>query len=182
MELNKGILLLSDPFLKDPNFIRTAVLIYDHNEEGDIGFILNKKTDQILGDVVEIADGLTLPVFEGGPVEQQTLHFIHRRPDIITEGIEISTGIYWGGDFDVAIAALHNKEITDSQIRFFIGYSGWSSGQLQEEVEEKSWIITTPDVGISFSLEAEQIWKRSMQQLGGEYAQMTNYPIDPQLN
>ncbi|MDP1973536.1 MAG: YqgE/AlgH family protein, partial [Sediminibacterium sp.] len=145
-------------------------------------FILNKKTDQILGDVVEIADGLTLPVFEGGPVEQQTLHFIHRRPDIITEGIEISTGIYWGGDFDVAIAALHNKEITDSQIRFFIGYSGWSAGQLQEEVEEKSWIITTPDVGISFSLEAEQIWKRSMQQLGGEYAQMTNYPIDPQLN
>lgn len=82
----------------------------------------------------------------------------------------------------MAIAALHNKEITDSQIRFFIGYSGWSSGQLQEEVEEKSWIITTPDVGISFSLEAEQIWKRSMQQLGGEYAQMTNYPIDPQLN
>ncbi|MEN9459613.1 MAG: hypothetical protein RL135_2236, partial [Bacteroidota bacterium] len=116
MELNKGILLLSDPFLKDPNFIRTAVLICDHNEEGDIGFILNKKTDQILGDVVEIADGLTLPVFEGGPVEQQTLHFIHRRPDIITEGIEISTGIYWGGDFDVAIAALHNKEITDLQI------------------------------------------------------------------
>lgn len=182
MELNKGILLLSDPFLKDPNFIRTAVLICDHNEEGDIGFILNKKTDQILGDVVEIADGLTLPVFEGGPVEQQTLHFIHRRPDIITEGIEISTGIYWGGDFDVAIAALHNKEITDAQIRFFIGYSGWSAGQLQEEVEEKSWIITTPDVGISFSLEAEQIWKRSMQQLGGEYVQMTNYPIDPQLN
>ena len=141
MVLNKGILLLSDPFLKDPNFIRTAVLICDHNEEGDIGFILNKKTDQILGDVVEIADGLTLPVFEGGPVEQQTLHFIHRRPDIITEGIEISTGIYWGGDFDVAIAALHNKEITDSQIRFFIGYSGWSSGQLQEEVEEKRMLL-----------------------------------------
>ncbi|HLD53024.1 MAG TPA: YqgE/AlgH family protein [Sediminibacterium sp.] len=182
MELNKGILLLSDPFLKDPNFIRTAVLICDHNEEGDIGFILNKKTDQILGDVVEIADGLILPVYEGGPVEQHTLHFIHRRPDIITEGIEISKGIYWGGDFDVAIAALHNKEITDLQIRFFVGYSGWSAGQLQEEVEEKSWIITTPDVGISFSLEAEQIWKRSMQQLGGEYAQMTNYPIDPQLN
>ncbi|MDP2421054.1 YqgE/AlgH family protein, partial [Sediminibacterium sp.] len=132
--------------------------------------------------VVELADGLTLPVFEGGPVEQHTLHFIHRRPDIITEGIEISKGIYWGGDFDVAIAALHNKEITDLQIRFFVGYSGWSAGQLQEEVEEKSWIITTPDVGISFSLEAEQIWKRSMQQLGGEYAQMTNYPIDPQLN
>ena len=74
------------------------------------------------------------------------------------------------------------QEITDLQIRFFVGYSGWSAGQLQEEVEEKSWIITTPDVGISFSLEAEQIWKRSMQQLGGEYAQMTNYPIDPQLN
>lgn len=182
MELNKGILLLSDPFLKDPNFIRTAVLICEHNEEGDVGFILNKKTNQYLGDLVEMAEGIALPVFEGGPVEQHTLHFIHRRPDIIHEGIEITKGIYWGGDFDVAVAALHNKEITENQIRFFIGYSGWSSGQLQEEVDEKSWILTQADPGILFIDEPHHIWKRSLQQLGGEYAQMTNYPIDPQLN
>lgn len=182
-DLATGILLISDPFLKDPNFIRTVVLLCEYQEkEGSFGFVLNKSIEPELGDLVELAEGIRFPVYEGGPVQKETLHFIHQRPDLISGGAEVAEGIFWGGDFDVVLTLLRENKLSKNEIRFFVGYSGWDHGQLEGELEEKSWITRKANSQLVFDMNAQQIWKASLQDLGGEYSQMVNYPIDPQLN
>jgi putative transcriptional regulator len=147
-----------------------------------MGFVLNKKIDQVLTDLIDNAEGIHFPIYQGGPVQTNTLHFIHRRPDLITGGMEIITGVYWGGDFEEALNGLQEKKILERDIRFFLGYSGWGSTQLTSELAEKSWITRPATIPLIFDDINHQLWKKSLADLGGEYAQMTNYPIDPQLN
>lgn len=182
MNILPGILLLSDPFLKDPNFIRSVVLVCEHNEEGSFGFVLSKQTTFTLGELVEQAAGINIPVYEGGPVEKNTLHFIHQQPDIAGESVEVKKGIYWGGNFEQVLAALRTGYLKPKDIRFFMGYSGWSAKQLEEEYEEKSWILADASPAHIFSVKDGELWKQSLQNLGGEYARMIHYPTDPQLN
>jgi putative transcriptional regulator len=181
-DIAPGILLISDPFLKDPNFMRTVVFVCEHREEGSFGFVLNKSFDQELGDLIKDAEGIRFPVYEGGPVQRDTLHFLHQCPDLIPGGIEVVDGIFWGGDFDEVLLLLKEKKLGKNDIRFFLGYSGWSEGQLVGELEEKSWITREASKPLVFSMNTQQIWKAALGELGGEYSQMTNYPIDPQLN
>jgi len=177
-----GTLLISDPFLKDPNFVRTTVLICDHQAEGSFGFVLNKKKEEVLGDLIEDLEGNTFPVYFGGPVQTNTLHFVHQCPQLITGGIEIQKGIFWGGDFAEVIALLLRQEIKPQMIRFFVGYSGWGEGQLQQEIDDKSWILSNCSKRLLFNTPPENSWKLALQELGGEYTMMVNYPLDPQLN
>jgi putative transcriptional regulator len=177
-----GILLISDPFLKDPNFQRTVVFLCEHRDEGSFGFVLNKTYDQELGDLIKDAEGIRFPVYEGGPVQKDTLHFLHQCPDLIPGGIEVIAGIYWGGDFEDVLELLKQKRIGKKDIRFFLGYSGWSEGQLDGELNEKSWIIREASRKLVFNMDTKETWKQALGELGGEYQQMTNYPIDPQLN
>jgi putative transcriptional regulator len=181
-DITPGILLISDPFLKDPNFMRTVVLVCEHREEGSFGFVLNKTFDQELGDLVKDAEGIRFPVYEGGPVQKDTLHFLHQCPDLIPGGIEVVDGIFWGGDFKEVLQLLKEKKLGKKDIRFFLGYSGWSEGQLVGELAEKSWITREASKPLVFNMDTQQIWKDALGELGGEYSQMINYPIDPQLN
>lgn len=183
MELLKpGILLISDPFLKDPNFLRTVVLLCEHQEEGSFGFVLNKPVSATLEDVIPEAEGLKIPLLEGGPVQKDTLHFLHSRPDLIAGGVKVTEQVYWGGDFSEVLLLLQTKELLPAELRFFIGYSGWGEQQLQGELDEKSWITRRANKGLVFGTEISAIWKNALADLGGEYSQMINYPIDPQLN
>lgn len=183
-ELVTGTLLISDPFLKDPNFIRSVILICDYRQEGAFGFVINKVFEYDLGELIEGAEDIRFPVYEGGPVQKDTLHFLHRSPQLIPGGQEVTQGIYWGGDFAEVLKLLREDRIGKHDIRFFLGYSGWDEGQLEGEIKEKSWITRNTDPGLVFA-EDEAItalWKTALKELGGEYQQMTNYPIDPQLN
>lgn len=177
-----GTILISEPFMKDPNFIRTVVFLCEHNDEGSFGFVLNKTQDHELGDLIEGAEGIRFPVYEGGPVQKNTLHFLHQRPDLIPGGVEVREGIFWGGEFDIVLSLLRDNQLTKNEIRFFLGYSGWSEGQLNSELEVKSWFTHTANRSIVFNMDTVQIWKEALQDMGGEYRQMINYPIDPQLN
>ena len=180
--ITPGLLLISDPFLKDPNFMRTVILLCEHQPEGSMGFVLNKKIDQVLADLIDNAAGIHFPIYQGGPVQTNTLHFIHRKPDLINGGLEIIAGLFWGGDFEEALKGLQENKILEQDIRFFLGYSGWGSSQLTTELAEKSWITRPATMPLVFDDINQQLWKKSLAELGGEYAQMTNYPIDPQLN
>lgn len=180
--LQAGLLLISDPFLKDPNFARSVVLLCEHQHESSIGFVLNKPLDITLHDLVPEAEGLRIQLSDGGPVQKDTLHFLHRRPDLINESIEVADQIFWGGDFAQIIDLLRTRRLSQHDLRFFIGYSGWGEQQLQTELDEKSW-ITRPAVShLIFHPQMKTIWKEALADLGGEYSQMINYPIDPQLN
>ncbi len=180
--LEPGILLIADPFLKDPNFKRTVVFLCEHQEEGSFGFVLNKSYEYTLNELVSGLDDLKIPVFYGGPVQIDTIHFLHQYTDLIPGGFEITDGIFWGGDFETAINLIRNKEIDPQRIRFYIGYSGWGSGQLSDELKEKSWLTVQANRKIIFHKKADDIWKDSLRLLGGDYEMMINFPIDPQLN
>jgi putative transcriptional regulator len=177
-----GILLISDPFLKDPNFMRTVVFLCEHQEQGSFGFVLNRKYENTIDELIPELEGHKISLFYGGPVQMDTIHFLHQYPEEIPGGQEVMKGIFWGGDFDKVIEMIKNKEINENKIRFFIGYSGWSDGQLQNELTEKSWLTVKATRKIVFHHNYKEIWKDSLKQLGGEYEIMINFPIDPQLN
>ncbi len=178
-----GTLLIAEPFLKDPNFMRTVVLLCRHqDEEGSFGFVLNKLFHQTLDELIPELGGFEWPVFVGGPVQMDTLHYIHEYPDLLPDCQEVSKGVYWGGDFETLKALIKNNEIDANKIKFFLGYSGWESGQLDGEMQEKSWITVEGNLNIIFETPMEDIWKACLKALGGKYEMMIHFPTDPQLN
>lgn len=177
-----GRLLVSEPLLPDPNFERSIILLCAHDEDGSFGFVLNKPTENLIGELVEGFEGLEQMAFTGGPVQQDTLHFIHCFPDL--EGSrEILKGIFWGGDFDVLKDLARAGKCTPDKIRFFLGYSGWSEGQLDGELKENAWIVSDKvDESLIFVTDPAEMWKKAMLILGGRFSHYVNYPTDPRLN
>lgn len=180
--VSKGKLLIAEPFLEDPNFDRGVILLCDHNTHGSFGFVLNQLTDLMLGDVLEETIYQDVPLFLGGPVEKNTLHFIHSRADLIEGSTEIVSGLYWGGDFEQVKSLLNLNRLSADEIRFFIGYSGWDSGQLGEELEQKSWIVTEANSQFVFSTPPKNFWREVLLSMGGKYKSIAHYPTDPSLN
>ena len=182
IEPAENTLLIADPFLKDPNFMRTVVFMCRHSDEGSFGFVLNKAVEQTLDQLITGLDGTEVPVFYGGPVQTDTVHYIHQYPELIPGSYKISDEIYWGGDFETVKSLLNSHQIEFDKIKFFVGYSGWEKDQLAEELAEKSWLTATTTRKLVFSTAPEDVWKESLKHLGGEYEMLINYPIDPQLN
>lgn len=179
----KGKLLIAEPTLTgDVSFNRSVVLLAEHNEEGSVGFILNKPLDYDISDLIAEIH-VPFQVFNGGPVEQDNLYFIHKVPHLITNSVEISDGIYWGGDFETTIALINQRTITNKDIRFFLGYSGWASLQLDQELTSKSWIVVTNQYESDIIEKSTQaFWREKMMELGGNYLLWSNAPENPSLN
>lgn len=178
----KGGLLLSEPYLADPNFERTTILLTEHNNEGSVGFILNKPSDSRVSEVLDDLKEYDARIFIGGPVQQDTLHFIHRVSSL-DDSIEIVPGLYWGGNFDQLITKIETKQIGSTDIKFFLGYSGWSAGQLDEELKIDSWIVSDQvSEELVFETEPDNMWKKAMRGLGGRFSVYSNYPADPRMN
>jgi putative transcriptional regulator len=177
-----GRLLLSEPYLADPNFERTTVLLTEHNDTGSVGFILNKPSDSRVGEIMGDLKSIDSRIFIGGPVEQDTLHYIHRI-ESLEDAIEIQAGLFWGGNFDQLVSMVDTHQVLTTDVKFFLGYSGWSPGQLDEELKIESWIVS--DVAseqLIFETDPEQMWKQAMRGLGGRFTIYSNYPADPRMN
>ncbi len=182
LKASKGNLLIAEPFLGDPNFERGAVLLCEYDDQGAFGFVVNQKTGLNIDDVLEETIYQEIPLFVGGPVEKNVLHFIHCRPDLVNGGSLISDNIYWGGEFREVVNLLNIHKLTQEDIRFFIGYSGWTAGQLERELEQKSWIISRTTADFLFSTPSEKFWREALRLMGGNYRSIANYPTDPRLN
>ena len=178
-----GKLLISEPFLNDPNFKRSVILMAEHGEEGTLGFILNQPSNLLLKDLVPDLGQADYPIFIGGPVEVDTVHFIHRCYDKLNSGEEIANGIYWGGNFETLKILVNNNSISENEVKFFLGYSGWSEEQLEEEIQTNTWIVSDKyHQDIIFSHNEEQLWREVIVNLGPKYAHVSNFPSDPSLN
>ncbi len=178
-----GTLLISEPFMADPNFKRTVVLITENSAEGAVGYVLNQKTNFLLKDVVADCWDASMQVFVGGPVALDTLHFVHKVPNKIKGGVDLGNGLFWGGDFEDLKTQINNYNIKDQEIKFFIGYSGWSKDQLENELGMNAWIVSdkfNPDMVLDNS--EVDIWKEAVLNMGVKYAHITNLPQDPTLN
>lgn len=178
----KGRLLIAEPaILNDSSFKRTIILLTEHNNKSTVGFILNRPLDYTVKDLVPEID-CNFTIYQGGPVEQDNLYFVHTIPNIIAGSIEVANGIYWGGNFEALKISLQNNTIKHDEIRFFLGYSGWASGQLNEELKSNSWFVSKNDFSNVFSTDNETIWKNKLLQKGGEYKLWANAPSDIKLN
>ena len=178
-----GKLLISEPFLKDSNFKRSVILLTEHNEEGTIGFVLNQPSNLLLKDLIPDLWQANYTVYVGGPVEMDTIHFIHRCFDRLNSGEEIANGVYWGGNFETLKILINNNAIAETEVKFFVGYSGWREEQLNTEIDENTWIVSDKYKNdILFLHNEEELWRKAIKDLGPKYAHITNFPIDPSLN
>ena len=180
--LKAGTLLISPPMQMDFNFRRAVVLVCEHTESGSFGLILNRSLALVMEQLFEELTGFAEEIGCGGPVQPETLHFIHRDPDLIPGGVEIHPGVFWGGDFDQVKKGIQAGTIDPNDIRFFLGYSGWTAGQLADEVERGGWILANSDEDAVFDTAESSLWRHSLKQLGGSYAILANYPEHPSLN
>lgn len=178
----KGDLLLSEPFLLDDHFTRSVILLCEHSEEGSFGFILNNTLDLQLHDFADQFPDVPATVGFGGPVDRTQLFFLHTL-GMLENAIPVREGIYLGGNYQEILELLRNNAISISDIRFFIGYTGWSPGQLEKELDEKTWIVTAPPSDMSI-MEAsdDTLWRDILNGMGGKYRFMSEFPVNPADN
>lgn len=179
----KGKILISEPFLPDTFFNRTIVYLADHNSEGSVGFILNKKLDIRVCDAVSGFDRCKEYLSMGGPVSPDTLHYLHNQGERIPNSVSVNDNIYWGGDIEFVRDLINKNELHWSQIRFFLGYSGWSAGQLERELKENSWVIVRTRGTIALdSYNFDNTWKRVLRSLDSKYRVWADFPESPDMN
>ena len=178
-----GRLLISEPFMLDPNFKRSVVLLTEYADTGAVGFILNHPGEYLLGDVLPDTSYSELPVYTGGPVGENTLHFIHNCPEKIEGGIEVCKDVFWGGDFETVKQLISSYQLDSSEIKFFTAYSGWEPTQLEAELRENTWIVSDKFTAETiFSNNEQTLWREAVINLGQRYAHIANFPENPELN
>lgn len=178
----QGKLLISEPFLNDFYFKKSVVLLAEHNEEGSFGFIINKPIEVKAYDLLKEFADFEPKIFLGGPVKTDTIYAIHSLGNKIPDSKKIINGLYWGGNVEYIFEQIANKKITANDICFYIGYSGWSASQLNNELKEKSWIVMNPTNEIIQSTKPESLWSDILKTLGSDYAIWANPPLNPSLN
>jgi putative transcriptional regulator len=178
----RGKILISEPFLWDYFFKRSVVLLAEHNEEGTFGVIVNKPIKASFNEVVKDFPNFNSKVFLGGPVQSDSLFFIHTLGEEIANSMEIIPGIFWGGDIERVREMIEMNLIEPSQVRFFVGYSGWAPKQLDGELERNSWLVSNINARELLNSNPSMMWNRSLRRMGKEYAHWNNFPDDPALN
>jgi len=182
LEPAKGKVLISEPFLMDNYFKRSIVLLTEHNTEGSIGFVLNKPVDLRINEVIENFPAIDADVALGGPVSTNTLHYLHTLGDIIPNSIPVLGNIYWGGDFEVVERLISSNNLSRGQIRFFLGYSGWSPSQLEDELNENAWVVSELPTDEIMSPMNKHYWTRTLRKMGQKYEMWSNFPENPEMN
>ncbi len=178
---NKGKLLISAPYLNDI-FKRSVILLAENDENGTVGFIINKPLRLKINEVVEDFPEFDATVFLGGPVQPDLLNFIHKAGDKIDGGYEISKDIYWGGNFETFKILAETGSLNPSDFKFFLGYAGWNPEQLTNELKINSWYINSPTINDIFSKDTEHLWEKTLNSMGGEYKVISTFPEDPSVN
>lgn len=185
LSLHAGDLLISSPLLHDPNFSRTVVLLIDRDESnGFLGLVLNRVIDITLSDIsVFESSAPNIPLYQGGPVDLQRLFWLHTLGDRISGSVEIMPGLYVGGSFEEVQSYIESGLPTEGQIRFYLGYSGWVKGQLENEVEHGAWKVSrTPDPQSLLVGAGEEYWCEQVKYLGPDYRHWLMLPSNPSLN
>ncbi len=179
----QGKLLISEPFLHDPYFQRSVILLTEYSPEtGASGLILNKPIDLSLNDGLTDFPPYDGQVYLGGPIHKDNLFFVHTLGEKVEDCVEIIAGLYWGGNFEIIKSLIASNQISENEIRFFAGYSGWEPQQLEREIDDQAWIVTNVDVHQIMNTRNDAMWSEVLKKMGTEYAILANFPVDPSLN
>jgi putative transcriptional regulator len=180
--IGPGKVLLAEPFMAEPYFKRSVILVTEHNDEGSFGLIINKPIKMTFNQALPDAPAFKATLSLGGPVSKETLHFLHRLGNKIPGSKTIAKGLYWGGDFDQVMGMMMDKILDTKDIRMFVGYAGWSAGQLDNELKMNSWIIEKANATMVFRKDPDELWGNILYKMGDPYRKMVNFPEDPNLN
>ncbi len=179
---SQGRVLIAEPFLNDTYFKRSVVFITEHNDEGSVGFVLNKPIELKVQDVIQNFPFIDAGISIGGPVNTNTLHYIHTLGNLIPESIKVLDNIYWGGDFETVKDYISEGVIGKEQIRFFLGYSGWGAQQLENELQENAWLVA--EINSEMIMKGEEVgfWNKIHEKMDSKYQVWANFPENPGLN
>lgn len=182
LNLKKGRILISEPLINDKTFFKSIILITYHSKIETLGLIINQPTKFYLNEMIDDINKSDFKLYLGGPVDQNTIQFIHTLGNLIKNSVEINKGLYWGGDFAIVRKLINNNQISPNDIKFFIGYSGWHKNQLENEINEKSWVLDNTSTKLCMQKSNSELWSRIAKKRGGEYAIWSNLPVNPNLN
>ena len=176
---SRGRILISEPFLRDATFGRSVILLVDHTDEGSMGLVINKQLPLFLNDIIMEFKYLDeIPLYKGGPIATDTLFYLHTLSDI-PDSISISKGLYLNGDFDeIKKYILQGNKISEC-IRFFLGYSGWDSEQLNNE---NTWLVSEEEKSYLMKNNIKDMWRTALEKLGSKYETWSRFPQVPTLN
>jgi len=177
-----GRVLISEPFLSDNYFRRSVVYLAEHSDSGSIGFVLNKALEMKISDVLDDFPAIDFPICLGGPVSTNTVHYLHTLGDEIPESVHVHDGIFWGGDFDMMKQMVSAGIANPDNLRFFLGYSGWTENQLEGELEMNAWLIGEIPAGLVMKASSADFWTSTLEGLDAKYKAWANFPEDPGLN
>ena len=178
----KGRVLISEPFLSDHYFRRSVVYLTEHNLEGSFGFVLNKPLEISIKEIVDDFPNSEFPISVGGPVSNNTVHFMHTLGEMVPESVPVTDGIWWGGDFDYIKAMVASGSVSQHQLRFFLGYAGWSAGQLDGELGEHAWLVGNISPRMVMTGMGSEFWSNTLARYNNKYKAWANFPEDPGLN
>lgn len=181
LELKQGRILISEPLLSDTYFKRSVVLITEYSDKGAVGFVLNKTINMPLAEMLSGFPNFKATIGIGGPVEKDTIHFLHSLGEIVPNSVHVIDDIYWGGDFETLKELISTGIVNSSQVRFFLGYSGWSPNQLEHEIKENAWLVTQVESSKIMSSDRD-FWKKTLDKLGEKYKVWSNIPENPGMN
>lgn len=173
-----GSLLLAHPAMQDPNFRRTVVLLSAHGDDGAMGLVLNRPTRKRLGELnAEFAASplASVPVYQGGPVQTEQLILAAWQQDALGTGFKL----YFGIDVEKAEALQHEEGV---RLRAFLGYSGWMKGQLENELEHHTWVVTPVNAEVVEREEGQGLWRAILGGLSPEWKLLAGEPDDPEVN
>ncbi len=189
----KGYFIISETNMPDPNFFQTVVLIMEHNEEGAFGLVVNRLSSLKLSDIMPrftSSKARSTPIFVGGPVQQEYLFTLHSRlpGELTVSSIEPVPGVV----FEPAFGNLEhffqdeNWEALPTDLKpnihLFLGYSGWAPGQLEQEMEQGSWMILPANSKIVFLSDPQMGWKEALREKGGIYRVFADSNQTPNMN
>jgi len=170
-EIQTGRILIAEPFMVDPNFKRSVVALCDHTkEEGTVGFIVNKPLGLRLNELIMDFPPFETEAFFGGPVQTDSIHYIHNVGDLLDNSTKVVDGVWWGGDFEKLKFLISSKMIEPHNIRFYVGYAGWSPGQLSEEMKMGSWVLSDMYANYLFKSKAKKLWQQTLNNKGDTYS------------
>ncbi|RLD20706.1 MAG: YqgE/AlgH family protein [Bacteroidetes bacterium] len=182
-KVENGTVLLAEPFMQDPNFRRSVILVCENNkEDGTVGFVINKPLQMKINELIDDFPEIESQVFYGGPVATDTIHYIHNVGEILDDSQSVIPGVSWGGDYEKLKFLIESKLVLPHNIRFFVGYSGWSTGQLKEELGYKSWVLSQMDPNYIFKSKPKHLWQQVMYNLGDTYSVISQIPETQSLN
>ena len=178
-----GRILIASPFLDGTDFERTVILLITY-ENGYMGVVVNKPSEwgnsvnQLIDDFKDLPN---IPVFNGGVVDKDVLFCMHTNPSI-PNSLAIGNGAYVNGDFPDIIKMMKEDKMKARKTRFYLGYAGWSQGQLEQEILQGNWAVANADADFIFSDDIHQMWNTALNSVGEPYCYWAQLPSQPLLN